>query len=570
MSRLLLALALAASSIACHRVCEPGQTRACYSGSAASRAKGTCHDGVQTCSEDGRWLAACPGEQLPVAESCDGTDDDCDGAVDEGVKNACGGCTALGSSPGGSCEGCGRYTCEGLEALRCVPPAETLGDACTSALACDGFFACDASGEVVCAAPEPNACGVCGGAEVTGLGEACANDAGCAGLTTCADGGISAVCDAPARSNCGLCGEPDVADLGAVCTTVDGCTGVRTCDEAGTGGVCAGPATNACGLCGGPAVDGLGTACGSGACAGSLVCNAEGDGAVCDFPGRGDTCTGDNGCVGAVGCADDGTTAACLAPAKNLCGVCGGATLTGTLGEACTLGGCTGTLACNGNGSALVCRPDASCLPQTDHVVISELAPAGPNGDQDEFIELYNPTSAAVTLAGWKLWYVSASGTVLTLATFAPDATISAHGYYLVANGAASVGFKGTVAADLKYTGGTSLAGAGATKGGSIVLTSTGSSPGSLSAPQVVDALGYGACDTAWAEGGVCTPALPTATASFERRARTGSTAADLAGGGIDADLGNGLDTGFNGGTNGDFVVRAFRDAQSSASATEP
>jgi hypothetical protein len=39
----------------------------------------------------GRW-GACEGQSAPVSEFCNGTDDDCDGEVDDGVLNACGSC----------------------------------------------------------------------------------------------------------------------------------------------------------------------------------------------------------------------------------------------------------------------------------------------------------------------------------------------------------------------------------------------------------------------------------------------------------------------------------------------
>jgi cold shock CspA family protein len=37
-----------------------------------------------------------------------------------------------------------------------------------------------------------------------------------------------------------------------------------------------------------------------------------------------------------------------------------------------------------------------------NHVVISEFRPEGPNGGADEFVEIYNPTAAAVDVSGWK------------------------------------------------------------------------------------------------------------------------------------------------------------------------
>ncbi len=37
-------------------------------------------------------------------------------------------------------------------------------------------------------------------------------------------------------------------------------------------------------------------------------------------------------------------------------------------------------------------------------VVISEFRPRGPVGGNDEFVELFNPTAAAVEISGWKIW----------------------------------------------------------------------------------------------------------------------------------------------------------------------
>lgn len=83
------------------KVCTPGQTRSCYkekcvsapnqSCEPAQRAKtkgvGECRDGQQRCIENGRAWSACLGQQGPVAEFCDGQDNDCDGQVDEGLKD---------------------------------------------------------------------------------------------------------------------------------------------------------------------------------------------------------------------------------------------------------------------------------------------------------------------------------------------------------------------------------------------------------------------------------------------------------------------------------------------------
>jgi hypothetical protein len=67
--------------------CTAGQSRACYSGPPSTRLVGTCRDGSQMCVISGgvaSW-GACAGERLPMSETCDGTDQDCDGAIDDGA-----------------------------------------------------------------------------------------------------------------------------------------------------------------------------------------------------------------------------------------------------------------------------------------------------------------------------------------------------------------------------------------------------------------------------------------------------------------------------------------------------
>lgn len=68
--------------IAC--VCSPNASEACYSGASAQVGVGVCHAGVRTCDTAGLAFGDCIGEVLPSTESClTGTDDDCDGLVNE-------------------------------------------------------------------------------------------------------------------------------------------------------------------------------------------------------------------------------------------------------------------------------------------------------------------------------------------------------------------------------------------------------------------------------------------------------------------------------------------------------
>ncbi len=72
----------------------PGIGEACITG-----ADGPCGPGTQVCAD--RELGCAP-LSAPVAEICNNIDDDCDGAVDEAVRNACGACGAL---PPETCNG---------------------------------------------------------------------------------------------------------------------------------------------------------------------------------------------------------------------------------------------------------------------------------------------------------------------------------------------------------------------------------------------------------------------------------------------------------------------------------
>ncbi len=69
--------------------CDPSETRPCYTGPFGTEGVGECVAGVQACEPGpggvGSMFGACTGDVTPSAsEVCDGVDDDCDGAVDDG------------------------------------------------------------------------------------------------------------------------------------------------------------------------------------------------------------------------------------------------------------------------------------------------------------------------------------------------------------------------------------------------------------------------------------------------------------------------------------------------------
>lgn len=354
--------------------CAEGDTRSCYTGPEGTAGRGICRSGTQTC-RDGAW-GACEGEVLPAEEICgDGVDNDCNG-LDDGKRNACGGCAELEGEPGTACAGCGTWTCDGKEAVVCAEPTLKPGAACTGIDGCDGTWVCDeAEGQMVCDAPRKNACGKCGGPELTGKGEACQTASGCDGTLACSVDGESLFCEGPSKNICGVCGGPAVSGVGGTCAAANGCDGVLVCNAEGTGTECQQTTSkNECGKCGGPPVTGLGDSCsGPDGCSGVMVCSADGEEAVCNAPvknncgacgaptigGIGNACTSSEGCEGTLQCNDTGTGTQCQAPVKNQCGTCGGPDLPDA-GTACVNeDGCEGTWVCSAGGTSLVCDAPA-------------------------------------------------------------------------------------------------------------------------------------------------------------------------------------------------------------------
>src|SRR5207249_4626628 len=72
--------------------------------------------------------------------------------------------------------------------------------------------------------------------------------------------------------------------------------------------------------------------------------------------------------------------------------------------------------------------------PQSDSLVISQVYGGGGNSGatyRSDFVELFNPTSSAVSLSGWSVQYAPAAGNFITNTTNLTG-TIQAYGYYLV------------------------------------------------------------------------------------------------------------------------------------------
>ena len=181
----------------------------------------------------------------------------------------------------------------------------------------------------------------------------------------------------------------------------------------------------------------------------------------------------------------------------------------------------------------------------TSHLVISEIQTNGDGGTpaDDEFVELYNPTSSPVSISGWSLQYRSTSGTFLKQNV--TTGTVPAYGFYLMARAA----YNGSPAADLIYNQ-FSMSGSA----GSVFLVNNQVLLTTCSSAAIVDQVAYGSGTNLCPETTASTPA-PAANGSIER-----------APGNSNPPCGNGTDTGNN---SADFLPRTTSQPQSSASLTE-
>ena len=123
-------------------------------------------------------------------------------------------------------------------------------------------------------------------------------------------------------------------------------------------------------------------------------------------------------------------------------------------------------------------------------VVINEVYGGGGNSGatyKNDFIELYNNSSSAVSLAGWSVQYASSAGTTWQVTNLSGN--IPANGHYLIQE---AVGAGGTTNLPTPDVTGTIAMAAGA---GKVILCNvttaqTGANP---TGAQIIDKVGYGA-----------------------------------------------------------------------------
>ena len=121
----------------CSGAVDEGLTQACYSGTTSTRGVGACRDGAQACVA-GSFSGACVGETLPATETCNNVDDNCNGSIDESVSRSCYSGTA-GTAGVGTCRS-GTQTCSvgafGVCSGEITPAREWCGDGLNTD--CDG------------------------------------------------------------------------------------------------------------------------------------------------------------------------------------------------------------------------------------------------------------------------------------------------------------------------------------------------------------------------------------------------------------------------------------------------
>ncbi|HWB81110.1 MAG TPA: MopE-related protein [Nannocystaceae bacterium] len=203
--------------------CQPDDTQSCYSGDRGTEGVGLCAAGTQSCGSAGTW-DPCEGEVTPVDEVCNGEDDNCDGAVDEGLneQDTCG---------EGICQVTVDLCVDGVPAT-CEPGEPDPDDACNGLDDdCDGQI----DEECDCSDGDVQAC--YGGPMGT------QNVGQCVGGTqTCVGGAWPAGCDGDVLPTAETCdGADNDCDSAADENNAGGGAGCST----GAAGVC-GPGTQQC------------------------------------------------------------------------------------------------------------------------------------------------------------------------------------------------------------------------------------------------------------------------------------------------------------------------------------
>jgi hypothetical protein len=138
-------------------------------------------------------------------------------------------------------------------------------------------------------------------------------------------------------------------------------------------------------------------------------------------------------------------------------------------------------------------------------IAIGEFRTRGPNGGNDEFVEIYNLSASSVDISGWRLNGSNNSGTIGTRATIPSGTTLGPYQHYLFTNSNASGPYSGPTPGNQTYGVGI------ADDGGVAILDAAG---------VIIDQVGM-STGSAYLEGTTLTPMSANANQSFARRPDT-------------------------------------------------
>ncbi len=228
--------------------CNEGMTMQCGSD------VGACEFGVQTCV-DGVFGEDCEGGVLPDTETCNNIDDDCNGAIDNGVFEVC--MNRCGDGGSRQCVAGAFQDCDApAEPMEVCNNAdddcdgstdESLNRMCMNDCGTSGMETCNAGVFQGCTAPmEPaETCNDmdddCDGSTDEGLTRACMNACGTGGTEVCTAGTFG-MCDAPmpppeeCNDRDDDCDGSTDESLTRPCMNRCGATGTETCSGGSFGG----------------------------------------------------------------------------------------------------------------------------------------------------------------------------------------------------------------------------------------------------------------------------------------------------------------------------------------------
>ncbi|MDP4001295.1 MAG: lamin tail domain-containing protein [bacterium] len=126
-------------------------------------------------------------------------------------------------------------------------------------------------------------------------------------------------------------------------------------------------------------------------------------------------------------------------------------------------------------------------LASNDHLVIDQIQVSGNNGANDEYVQIFNPTTSAISLSGWSIQYKSGSADfpLTSGKKNLPETTVTAGGYFLIARS----DYNGAVPADHVHS---SFSLSASSKGATVFLVNDNQFVESGVDPNIVDKLAYG------------------------------------------------------------------------------